>query len=51
MSGLEEFHRELIEKKYRHNRPGLEKQDWGLEMTVIDPFANRIRFNEQSDKK
>src|SRR5215210_6779538 len=33
MSGLEEVHRELIGKKYRHNRPGLEKQDWGLEMT------------------
>src|SRR4051812_22753865 len=38
MSRLEEIHRELIEKKYRHNPPGLEKQDWGLEMTVIEPF-------------
>src|ERR1700704_6391396 len=33
MSDLEEFHRELIEKKYHQNRPGLEKQDWGLEVT------------------
>jgi hypothetical protein len=44
------LHRELIDKRYRHNRPGLEKQDWGTELTVIDPFANRIRFNEPNKK-
>ncbi|MDF3605756.1 glyoxalase superfamily protein [Paracoccus sp. DMF-8] len=27
-------------------RPGLETVDWGREMTVIDPFMNRIRFCE-----
>lgn len=51
MRGIEAFHRELNDKKYRHNRPGLQKQEWGLiEMTVIDPFANRIRFNEPYEK-
>ncbi|MET0668424.1 MAG: glyoxalase superfamily protein [Xanthobacteraceae bacterium] len=47
MRGVEEFHRELDDKKYRHNRPGLQQQDWGLlEMSVVDPFNNRIVFAE-----
>ena len=44
--------RELIEKKYRHNRPGLEKQEWGMtEVTVIDPFNNRITFGEPAEQR
>jgi len=50
MSGLAAFHKELIDKKYRYLRPGLEAQDWGLEMQVIDPFGNRMRFMERSSK-
>jgi catechol 2,3-dioxygenase-like lactoylglutathione lyase family enzyme len=47
MKGVEAFHRELNEKKYRHNRPGLQRQDWGmLEVAVVDPFNNRIVFGE-----
>ena len=30
MTGVDELHRELNDKKYRHNRPGLQKQDWGM---------------------
>ena len=31
------------------NRPGVEEQDWGMtEMTVTDPFGNRIRFGERT---
>jgi len=48
--GLEAYHRRLIEKKYMYNRPGLERVEWdptALEMTVIDPFYNRIIFNEK----
>jgi catechol 2,3-dioxygenase-like lactoylglutathione lyase family enzyme len=49
MTGVAELQRELIEKKYRHNRPGLEKQEWGMtEVTVIDPFNNRITFGEKT---
>lgn len=47
MEGIEAFHAELLAKNYRSNRPGLEKADWGLEVTVHDPFGNRIRFCEQ----
>ena len=46
MEGVEALQRELIAKNYRNNRPGLQKQDWGLECTVIDPFHNQIRFLE-----
>jgi catechol 2,3-dioxygenase-like lactoylglutathione lyase family enzyme len=50
-TGVEDLHRELIGKKYRHNRPGLQKQDWGmLEVQVVDPFNNRITFGEPIEK-
>jgi len=50
MTGVKALHRELNDKKYRHNRPGLQQQDWGMtELTVIDPFNNRITFGERTD--
>jgi catechol 2,3-dioxygenase-like lactoylglutathione lyase family enzyme len=46
-TGVRELHRELNDKKYRHNHPGLQEQEWGMtEVTVIDPFNNRITFGE-----
>ena len=51
MSGVRELHRELSDKNYRHNKPGLDQQEWGMtEVTVIDPFANRITFGEATAK-
>lgn len=47
MEGIRAFHAELLAKDYRYMRPGLEKQEWGLEVTVIDPFNNRMRFIER----
>ena len=42
------LHRELIGKKYRFNRPGLETTPWETkEVTVIDPFGNRLTFFER----
>ncbi|WP_274628365.1 glyoxalase superfamily protein [Arvimicrobium flavum] len=46
MEGVEAWQKQLVGKPYKYNRPGLERQDWGLECTVIDPFGNRIRFLE-----
>lgn len=43
---VREFHKEIMEKDYPSNRPGLEEQPWGLEFAVTDPFNNRIRFCE-----
>ena len=50
MTGVEELHRELNDKRYRHNHPGLAHQEWGmLELQVVDPFNNRIVFAEYRD--
>jgi catechol 2,3-dioxygenase-like lactoylglutathione lyase family enzyme len=39
------LHADLIGKAYRHNRPGLERPEWGgQEVTVTDPAQNRITF-------
>ena len=46
--GLKEYHRKLIEKNYKFNRPGLEKAFYGAWcMEVIDPFGNRLTYNEK----
>jgi catechol 2,3-dioxygenase-like lactoylglutathione lyase family enzyme len=50
-TGVRDLHRELNDKKYRHNHPGLQEQDWGmLEVQVVDPFNNRITFGEPIEK-
>lgn len=35
---------ELAGKDYRYMKPGIEQAPWGLEVTVTDPFSNRIAF-------
>ena len=48
VNGVKDFHKELIDKKYKYNRPGLEKTFYGaLSCKVIDPFHNQIIFNEK----
>ncbi|KAL6803603.1 Glyoxalase/Bleomycin resistance protein/Dihydroxybiphenyl dioxygenase [Trichoderma sp. SZMC 28012] len=45
--GIVEYHQELITKKYRYMRPGIEKGYGGpdsQEVTVIDPFGNTVTF-------
>lgn len=44
MQGIEAYQQELARKDYKHGKPGLEDQPWGVMMTVTDPFSNRIRF-------
>lgn len=45
------LHAELTAKKYPYMRPGLEQAPWGLEVSVIDPFSNRITFCEREIKQ
>lgn len=46
-SGVRELQKELNEKKYKYNRPGLVQEPWNaISVTVVDPFMNRIAFNE-----
>jgi uncharacterized protein YndB with AHSA1/START domain len=40
------LHRELHERDYAYARPGVETEPWGLEVTVLDPFANRLVFHQ-----
>ena len=47
MNGVTELHAELTGKNYNYLRPGLNKEDWGLSLTVTDPFMNRITFNDR----
>ena len=45
--GVEELQRSLLAKKYKFARPGLCATDWNsLEMSVTDPFGNRLTFAE-----
>jgi len=48
-TGVVDFHREITSKNYGYLRPGIEKAPWGSTcMEVIDPFGNRLRFDEKS---
>ena len=50
--GVKEYHTELINKKYKYNRPGLEKTFYGaLTFRVNDPFNNKISFNEKLNEE
>ena len=52
VTGLEDFHAELIAKQYKYLRPGIELAPWKAKcMEVIDPFGNRLRFNEDLPKE
>jgi catechol 2,3-dioxygenase-like lactoylglutathione lyase family enzyme len=42
---IDALHAELAARRYGNARPGIETQPWGREMTVWDPFGNRIRFS------
>lgn len=47
MSGLEDVHRELSGKNYKYLRPDIQDVPWNArQLSVIDPFGNRLNFNE-----
>jgi uncharacterized glyoxalase superfamily protein PhnB len=48
MTGLAEYHQEIMARNNGALRPGLEKTFYeSLSMQVTDPFGNRLRFNEK----
>ncbi len=49
MTGVRAYNKELLDKHYRYMRPGVSEAEWGLEMQVIDPFNNHIRFMERPE--
>ena len=51
MKGIDELHREISARGYGYMRPGVETTFHDSKcMEVIDPFGNRIRFDESTAK-
>jgi catechol 2,3-dioxygenase-like lactoylglutathione lyase family enzyme len=49
--GVRELHAELKAKNYGYYRPGLEETPWKtVELTLLDPFGNRLILSEQVTK-
>ena len=47
---LDSLFNEITSKPYKYNRPAIETAPWGDRcFTVIDPFSNKILFNEASN--
>ncbi|WP_211746013.1 glyoxalase superfamily protein [Paenibacillus sp. Marseille-Q4541] len=50
VSKLAAYHRQLLSKNNTYSKPGIEKTSWGAsEVTVIDPFGNRLIFYEEME--
>ena len=51
-TGLEEYQKLLLGKNYKYFRPGLETTFYNaICMNVVDPFGNKIAFNEKSEEQ
>jgi len=47
VEGLVAYHAQLLAKNYPYLRPGIERDgDGSLCVQVLDPFGNRLRFDE-----
>jgi hypothetical protein len=45
---IEKLHQEVTSRGYKYNSPAITTAPWGDRvMEVIDPFSNKILFNEQ----
>ena len=45
---LDHYHKELIDKRYKNARPGIQDMPWGTrDMAISDPFGNKLIFNEE----
>ncbi len=41
---LDAFHARLLAQKHKNARPGIEDMPWGRDMSITDPFGNRLTF-------
>ncbi|MGD9738972.1 MAG: glyoxalase superfamily protein [Bauldia sp.] len=51
MTGLREFHAELIGKRFKFARPGINPGHSGpgaISLNLTDPFGNKLRFEERA---
>lgn len=44
---LEAFREILLAKNYNNVRPEIETMPWGNDMTITDPFGNRLTFAQE----
>ncbi len=44
MDDVHALQRQLIAKPYGYARPQVETMPWGLDLSVKDPFGNRLTF-------
>ena len=48
MTGVDDLHKELAAKGYRHMNPGIQTQEWDTrELCVVDPSGNQVIFSER----
>jgi uncharacterized glyoxalase superfamily protein PhnB len=48
-SELDAFHQQLLEKKYKYARPGVQDEPWGTrDMSIRDPFGNKLIFTNRA---
>ena len=51
VAGIRALHAELMGKNYKYNRPGLDVAPYGAKvMYTVDPFGNRLRFEQEIKK-
>jgi len=49
-SELDELHQEITSRGYKYNHPEIATAPWGDKIfEIVDPFSNKILFNEQSN--
>lgn len=49
VSDLDSLYNDIRSREYKYNKPLIEQAPWGNRtFTVIDPFSNKVLFNEQS---
>ena len=46
-TGVADLHAELQTKEYSHLNPGLDTDEIGTHVSVLDPFGNTLRFNQR----
>jgi len=50
MQGLDEYQQLLLAKSYSHARPEIQEMPWGgRDMSMMDPFGNRLTFAEDTE--
>jgi catechol 2,3-dioxygenase-like lactoylglutathione lyase family enzyme len=46
---VDAYHAELHSRPYKFMNPGIQDQEWGRDMMVVDPFNNRIYFTQRKE--